>query len=118
MAQRLARRLCQRCREPYSPTRAELGAARWPFGEVDAPTQLWRAVGCRSCATTGYRGRIALHEVMTVSEEVEKLAVERASSHELKRVAVSEGMDVLRTDGLRKAAAGDTTLAEVLRVAV
>jgi type IV pilus assembly protein PilB len=118
MAQRLARRLCQRCREPYSPTRAELGAARWPFGEIDAPTQLWRAVGCRSCATTGYRGRIALHEVMTVSEEVEKLAVERASSHELKRVAVSEGMDVLRTDGLRKAAAGDTTLAEVLRVAV
>jgi type IV pilus assembly protein PilB len=118
MAQRLARRLCQRCREPYSPTRAELGAARWPFGELEAPTQFWRAVGCRSCANTGYRGRIALHEVMTVSEEVEKLAVDRASSHEIQRLAVSEGMTVLRADGLRKAAAGDTTLAEVLRVAV
>jgi type IV pilus assembly protein PilB len=118
MAQRLARRLCQWCKEPYAPTRAELGAARWPFGYLDAPAQMWRAVGCRTCAGTGYRGRIALHEVMPVSEEVEKLAVERASSHDIQRVAMSEGMDMLRTDGLRKAAAGDTTLAEVLRVAV
>jgi type IV pilus assembly protein PilB len=118
MAQRLARRLCQWCKEPYSPTRSELGAARWPFGLVEAPSELWRAVGCRSCAGTGYRGRIALHEVMQVSEEVEKLAVERASAHEIQRVAIAEGMDMLRTDGLRKAAAGQTTLAEVLRVAV
>jgi type IV pilus assembly protein PilB len=118
MAQRLARRLCQWCREKYAPTRSELGGARWPFGVVEAPTELWRAVGCRSCAGTGYRGRIALHEVMPVGEEIERLAVERASSHELQRVAVAEGMEVLRTDGLRKAAAGETTLAEVLRVAV
>jgi type IV pilus assembly protein PilB len=118
MAQRLARRLCQWCKEPYAPTRAELGAARWPFGHLEAPTQLWRAVGCRSCAGTGYRGRIALHEVMPVTEDIEKLAVERASSHDIQRVALAEGMDMLRTDGLRKAAAGDTTLAEVLRVAV
>lgn len=118
MAQRLARRLCQWCKEPYAPTRAELGAARWPFGHIEAPTQIWRAVGCRSCAGTGYRGRIALHEVMPVGEEIEKLAVERASSHDIQRVAMAEGMDTLRTDGLRKAAAGDTTLAEVLRVAV
>jgi type IV pilus assembly protein PilB len=79
---------------------------------------MWRAIGCRSCAGTGYRGRIALHEVMPVTEEVEKLAVEHASSHDIQRVALAEGMDMLRTDGLRKAAAGDTTLAEVLRVAV
>jgi type IV pilus assembly protein PilB len=118
MAQRLARRLCQWCKEAYAPTRAELGAARWPFGYIDAPGELWRAVGCRSCAGTGYRGRIALHEVMPVSEEIERLAVERASSHDIQRVAMAEGMDMLRTDGLRKAAAGDTTLAEVLRVAV
>jgi type IV pilus assembly protein PilB len=118
MAQRLARRLCQWCKEPYAPTRAELGAARWPFGHLEAPTQLWHAVGCRSCAGTGYRGRIALHEVMPVTEDIEKLAVERASSHDIQRVALAEGMDMLRTDGLRKAAAGDTTLAEVLRVAV
>jgi type IV pilus assembly protein PilB len=118
MAQRLARRLCQWCREPYVPSEAELEGARWPFDKVPVPTQMWRAIGCRSCAGTGYRGRIALHEVMPVTEEVEKLAVEHASSHDIQRVALAEGMDMLRTDGLRKAAAGDTTLAEVLRVAV
>jgi type IV pilus assembly protein PilB len=118
MAQRLARRLCQWCKEAYAPTRAELGAARWPFGEVDAPAELWRAVGCRSCTRTGYRGRIALHEVMLVTEEIERLAVDRASAHEIQRAAIAEGMDMLRTDGLRKAAAGETTLAEVLRVAI
>jgi type IV pilus assembly protein PilB len=118
MAQRLARRLCQWCKEPYSPGRSELGAARWPFGHIEAPTTLWRARGCRSCGGTGYRGRIALHEVMPVSEEIERLAVERSSAHDLQRVAVAEGMDTLRMDGLRKAATGDTTLAEVIRVAV
>jgi len=118
MAQRLARRLCQWCREPYVPTEPELEAARWPFEAIGTPEQMWRAVGCRSCAGTGYRGRIALHEVMPVSEEIERLAVERSSAHDIQKVALSEGMDMLRTDGLRKAAAGDTTLAEVLRVAV
>jgi type IV pilus assembly protein PilB len=118
MAQRLARRLCQWCRESYAPTAPELEAARWPHDHLPAPDQLWRAVGCRSCAGTGYRGRIALHEVMSVSEDVERLAVERASSHDIQRVAAREGMESLRTDGLRKAAAGETTLAEVLRVAV
>jgi type IV pilus assembly protein PilB len=55
---------------------------------------------------------------MPVTEEIERLAVERASAHDIQKVALAEGMDMLRTDGLRKAAAGDTTLAEVLRVAV
>jgi type IV pilus assembly protein PilB len=118
MAQRLARRLCQWCREPYEPTRAELDTARWPFDFIETPEQMWRAVGCRSCAGTGYRGRIALHEVMPVGEDIERLAVERGSSHEIQRTALAEGMEMLRTDGLRKAAAGETTLAEVLRVAV
>jgi type IV pilus assembly protein PilB len=118
MAQRLARRLCQWCRETYQPTRTELDTARWPFDFIETPAQMWRAVGCRSCAGTGYRGRIALHEIMPVSEDIERLAVERGSSHEIQRAALAEGMEMLRTDGLRKAAAGETTLAEVLRVAV
>ncbi|MEO6885866.1 MAG: ATPase, T2SS/T4P/T4SS family [Jatrophihabitantaceae bacterium] len=118
MAQRLARRLCQWCKKAYVPTTDELTAARWPYELVLAPTQLWHPVGCRSCSNTGYRGRIALHEVMPVSEEVERLAVAHASAHEIQRVAIAEGMDVLRVDGLRKAALGETSLAEVLRVAV
>ena len=118
MAQRLARRLCQWCRQEYTPTAQELDVARWPHEMLGTPTRLWRPNGCRSCAGTGYRGRTALHEVMPVSEHVERLAVERASAHDIQRVALAEGMTTLRSDGLRKAAAGDTSLAEVLRVAV
>jgi type IV pilus assembly protein PilB len=118
MAQRLARRLCQWCKQAYEPTRGELDAARWPEDILPAPTQLWAPVGCRSCTNTGYRGRIAVHEVMPVSEGIERLAVEHASAHDLNRLATDEGMDELRVDGLRKAIDGDTSLAEVLRVAV
>jgi type IV pilus assembly protein PilB len=118
MAQRLARRLCQWCKEAVVPSSAELMAARWPEDLLGTPTQMWQPVGCRSCANTGYRGRVALHEVMPVSEDIERLAVERGSAHEIQRVALEQGMDTLRVDGLRKAAAGETSLAEVLRVAV
>ena len=118
LAQRLARRLCQWCRESYLPTDAELSAARWPNELLGAPGLLWRPVGCRSCANTGYRGRIALHEVMPVSEEIERLAVERGSAHDIMRAGIAQGMEVLRHDGFRKAMAGETSLAEVLRVAV
>jgi type IV pilus assembly protein PilB len=118
MAQRLARRLCQWCRESYPPTQAELSAARWPYELLGPVETLWRPVGCRSCANTGYRGRIALHEVMPVSEGIERLAVERASAHEIARLGIEEGMESLRTDGFRKAYLGETSLAEVLRVAI
>jgi type IV pilus assembly protein PilB len=118
LAQRLARRLCDWCKKDYQPTEAELLAARWPVESLAPPSVLWKPVGCRSCAGTGYRGRIALHEVMPVSEEVEALAVNRASAHEIQRVARAEGMADLRIDGLAKAADGQTSVPEVLRVAV
>jgi type IV pilus assembly protein PilB len=118
MAQRLARRLCPWCKESYAPSRTELSGARWPFDLLEAPVQLWRPVGCRSCSNTGYRGRIALHEVMPVSEQIERLTVDRASAHDVQRAAVSEGMEVLRLDGLRKALSGETSLPEVMRVAI
>ncbi len=118
LAQRLARRLCDWCRREYEPTEAELVAARWPESGLPVPPVLWRPVGCRSCAGTGYRGRIAIHEVMVISEEIEKLAVARASAHEIQRVALAQGMRELRADGLAKAASGLTTVPEVLRVAV
>ncbi len=118
LAQRLARRLCDWCREEYSPTAAELAAARWPEDELGTPSVLWRSVGCRSCSGTGYRGRIALHEVMPVSEEIEKLTVQRVSGHDVRRVAIAEGMTTLRFDGLSKAVFGHTSIQEVLRVAI
>ena len=67
---------------------------------------LYRHVGCGGCGKTGYRGRFALHEVMLVTEEIEKLIIERRSTDDIKKVAVMEGMIPLRSDGLRKVGAG------------
>jgi type IV pilus assembly protein PilB len=117
LAQRLARRLCGWCKQAYEPTEVELEAARWPE-DMDRPEQLWKPVGCRSCAGTGYRGRLALHEVMPVTEGVERLAVERASAHDVRRAAKDEGMHDLRYDGLAKAALGQSSVQEILRVAI
>ena len=88
------------------------------FEELGSPGKLWKAIGCRSCAETGYRGRLAVNEVMPVSEEIERLAVAHASASEIKKVAVAEGMVTLRNDGLLKAAQGLTTLEEIMRVTV
>jgi type IV pilus assembly protein PilB len=118
LAQRLSRRLCEWCKEAYAPTDAELATMRWPLEQVKAPEKLWRPVGCRSCGHTGYRGRLAVNEVMPVSEQIERMAVEHASSTDIHRIAVSEGMVTLRHDGLRKAANGFTTVEEILRVTV
>ncbi|GGS74869.1 hypothetical protein GCM10010156_37090 [Planobispora rosea] len=118
LAQRLARRLCDWCKEEYVPTEAEVAAARWPVAELPRPSVLWRPVGCRSCANTGYRGRIALHEVMPMSPEIEGLTIQRASATEVQRVAEVQGMRSLRMDGLVKAAQGQTSIKEVLRVAI
>jgi type IV pilus assembly protein PilB len=118
LAQRLARKLCEWCKQEYSPSDAELAAARWYESGLEAPKSLWKSAGCRSCSGTGYRGRIALHEVMPVSEEIERLTIMRTSSHEIQKVAMAEGMRDLRADGLIKAAQGQTSIAEVVRVAV
>jgi type IV pilus assembly protein PilB len=118
LAQRLSRRLCEWCKQAYEPTDAELEALAWPLDEVKRPERLWRPVGCRSCGQTGYRGRLAVNEVMPISEEIERLAVRHASATEIGHVAVAEGMITLREDGLRKCAAGLTTVEEVFRVTV
>jgi type IV pilus assembly protein PilB len=117
LAQRLARRLCDFCKQEYTPSDAELEGARWPI-QIPRPSVLWKPVGCRSCSGTGYRGRLALHEVMPVSEEIEALTVKRVSAHDVRRTAIAEGMVVLRDDGLTKATEGQTSIQDVLRVAV
>jgi type IV pilus assembly protein PilB len=113
VAQRLARRLCERCKVPYQPDAQELEMLRVDAG---APVTLFRASGCQSCSNTGYRGRLALHEVMTVTEDIERLAVARASSAEIARTAIAQGMLTLRQDGWAKAQMGLTSVEEILRV--
>ncbi|MGV8970108.1 MAG: GspE/PulE family protein [Microbacteriaceae bacterium] len=113
VAQRLARKLCDRCREPYSPNEYEL---RSFAGGAPLQHQIFRPVGCTYCSNTGYRGRMAIHEVMAVSEEIERMAVARAASSEISCVAQSQGMLTLRQDGWMKIQMGLTSIEEILRV--
>src|SRR5947209_11418510 len=107
-------RLCPRCAISYKPTREML---RWSgFDDSIEVEQLMRAGGCSHCSKTGYRGRVALVEVMPVSEELRRLTVEHRSSEDIKRQAIADGMKELKTDGLSKAAEGVTSVEEVLRV--
>ena len=76
----------------------------------------FRPVGCAHCAETGYHGRAAVHEVMTVTEEIRALAIERASADRITEVAVRDGMRRLRQDGFEKVKLGRTSIAEVTRV--
>ncbi|HZB70862.1 MAG TPA: ATPase, T2SS/T4P/T4SS family [Acidimicrobiales bacterium] len=114
LAQRLARRLCDRCKVPYEPNDVELCEARWPAGW---PTpEFHRAVGCSACSATGYRGRLAVHEVLLMSEGLRRLVLERAGADQLRKVAIEEGMVPLWDDGLKKVAHGLTTVEELARV--
>jgi len=123
VAQRLARILCEKCKQPYAPDEAELRAAgyledKWAeIGEVfRAPDNRVAKNECKACSGTGYRGRIGLYEVMLRSEEIERLTVERASADAIRNVAIQQGMTTLREDGLVKVRAGITSIEEVARV--
>ena len=116
VAQRLARRLCSKCKEPYTPSEIELIAARFPWAPGEPMPQLWRPAGCQACSHTGYKGRMAIHEVMTVTEEIERHAVAHSSSADIGATAREQGMLALRDDGWTKVLLGDTSLEEILRV--
>jgi type II secretory ATPase GspE/PulE/Tfp pilus assembly ATPase PilB-like protein len=113
VAQRLARRLCMNCRTPYvaDPTEiADLG-----LEPVGPDTILHRAAGCGSCGGTGYAGRVALYEVMTVQGTLRRL-IESGSTEEIFAEAIAQGMATLRQDGFRLALAGVSSLDEIRRV--
>ena len=116
VAQRLARKLCENCRKAYVPEPRELLEAGYPESRFPDLGELFRPTGCGACSNTGYRGRIGLYEVMQMSEEIERLTVDRASSDTLKAVALEQGMKTLRDDGLEKAASGLTSIEEIARV--
>jgi type IV pilus assembly protein PilB len=118
LAQRLARRLCSKCKEEYVPTPEMLTAARFPWEDGKPLPTLYRPIGCSVCSKTGYKGRLALHEVMMVSETIERMAVEHASATAIGEVARAEGMVTLRDDGLAKVLQGVTSVDEILRVVV
>ena len=116
LAQRLARRLCTRCKQPYTPSPEAVREHGLTPAEGEPWPRLFRPGGCRACASTGYSGRLSLHEVMAITEDIERLAVQRAPSLAIAEVARAQGMTTLREDGLRKVLAGLTSVEEVLRV--
>jgi type IV pilus assembly protein PilB len=117
LAQRLARRLCTACKEEYTPEESALDRVGFPY-EPGRPPKLYRSVGCKKCGGIGYKGRMGVHEVLTMSETLERMAVENVSADEIKRQAVNEGMKTLRDDGFAKVAMGLTSIEEILRVVV
>jgi type IV pilus assembly protein PilB len=120
LAQRLARRLCSHCCEAYTPTHEELIAARFTPEQIAAAdgTPLYRKKGCPRCGHTGYRGRIGVFQLMLMTEEVERLAAQRANRDEIARAATEAGMRTLWEDGLDKVLQGKTSIEELGRVVV
>ncbi|MCU0870964.1 MAG: GspE/PulE family protein [Pirellulaceae bacterium] len=114
MAQRLVRRLCEHCKQPYRPVRDEL-PPDFPWEAVNGEP-LFRPGGCRQCRSSGYSGRVGIYELLVTTEEVRRLAHENASSWDLKKAAVQSGMTTLRMDGWKKVVAGATSVEEVARV--
>ncbi|WP_231133349.1 GspE/PulE family protein [Capillibacterium thermochitinicola] len=113
LAQRLVRRICPACRVEYTPSAAE----REILAEISQPpARLYRGTGCEECNYIGYKGRLGLFELLITSEQIEKLIMANASTSQIKKVAIAEGMKTLREDGWDKVRAGLTTLEEVLRV--
>ena len=116
VAQRLARKLCDNCKVAYSPTAEELKALNLEQYDISRPSQLYRPEGCAICSGTGYRGRFAIHEVMTISDELERLIASNGNSHELRDLAIAQGMIPMRAAGLQQVASGVTTVEEIFRV--
>ena len=114
IAQRLARKACERCRVLVDPTPAE--RAVFDGAGVVTPATVVRTVGCVGCSKTGFRGRVAIVEIMHVTEAIEALIAQGARSDLLRRQALEEGMRPLLAVGLHHAASGVTTVEEVLRV--
>ena len=115
LAQRLARKLCSHCCEMYTPSAEELVAARISVAATDGAV-FYRKRGCPRCNQTGYRGRIGIYQLLTMTEELATLAASKAPRDEIERSAISAGMRTLWDDGLTKVAAGLTSLEELARV--
>ena len=113
-AQRLVRKLCQECREPVDIPAQTLVDIGVPPEDVES-FQVMRGAGCRTCANTGYKGRIAVYEIMTITEEVREFILNGASTMELKREAIRQGMKTLRMSAITKLSEGMTSLDEIVR---
>lgn len=118
IAQRLARKHCERCRRPVEIEREILEGMNFPLEHAPQEMRFHKAVGCERCGETGYRGRVGLYELMVITDESRQAILRRVSAAEIGHVAERSGMLRLRDEGLIKAARGLTSIEEILRVVV
>ena len=116
MAQRLVRRICTNCKEEYEPTKEELVLVGLEPGKVDGP--LYKGKGCAECRNTGYKGRLAIFEMIPMARELRKLVFDNANEDEIRQTALDNGMTTLRDAGLERVLDGTTSVEEVLRSTV
>jgi type II secretory ATPase GspE/PulE/Tfp pilus assembly ATPase PilB-like protein len=127
LAQRLVKRICTDCAQPYQASSEEVAELIRDYGPeesaalgypADESLQLVRGKGCESCKHTGYRGRAAIHELLIASDEIKAMILARARVPEILRLARAEGMTTLVQDGIAKVLAGVTDLRQVKAVAI
>jgi type IV pilus assembly protein PilB len=115
LAQRLLRRICSGCKEPVEVNPQALIEIGFSPEEAETMTVM-HGKGCQICSGTGYKGRVALYEVMTITDRIRDLILQGASTGDIKAAAVENGMSTLRRSGLEKVKQGQTTIEEVIRV--
>ena len=116
MAQRLVRTICTKCKKPYVPSELELREAGITPEQASKATFM-KGKGCGSCNKSGFRGRMAIFELMMMTPKIREMTFKQASTVEIRKAARGEGMSVLFQDGIRKVLRGLTTVEEVMRVA-
>ena len=116
MAQRLVRRICDRCKEAYMPPRDAVLRYGLPLDDADEPAQLFRGAGCEQCNNSGYRGRVGCYELLPVTDDVRARILANDSADAIRDAGVASGMRSLKDDAMSKVILGQTTLEEVLRV--
>ncbi len=116
LAQRLVRVICTKCKQPFSPPQRDIDAADFPPELLEGATFM-KGRGCSHCGNSGYRGRLGVFELMTMSSEIRELTFQGASTQDIRRSAIKRGMTTLYDDALLKVSRGITTIEEVFRVA-
>ena len=114
IAQRLVRKICQHCRQSYTPSAEELSKLR--FKKLSKRAIFYHAVGCGECMRTGYHGRMGIYEILLIDDDIRQMILSKVDSGRIKQRAVAKGMSALRDAGARKVADGLTTMEEILRV--
>jgi general secretion pathway protein E len=111
----LIRKLCPDCREPFQPSEQELARIGLKAADLSG-AKISRPKGCRNCRNTGYRGRMAIQELMIMDDDIRALTMQNADAAMLRRQCTSQGMTLLRQDGAARVLRGETSIEELLRV--